>query len=70
MSRMIDLPAWRWRLQFWFQRWSYMGWCMFAGHAPPVWMHRGEPVCGPVLVCPRCGHYVRWDKKQHGSGLE
>lgn len=56
---LFDLPAWWLRVQWAAQRFGYMGWCMFVGHKPPVWKHHGNPVIGPLLVCPRCGKFER-----------
>jgi hypothetical protein len=56
---LFDLPAWRLRLEFWLQRWSYAGWCLVLGHKAPVWKHHGAPVVPPLLVCPRCGKFSR-----------
>ena len=56
---LLDGPTWAFRLSFWWHRFAYMGWCMFVGHKAPVWKHHGAPVVGPLLVCPRCGAFVR-----------
>lgn len=56
---LLTSPRWLLRLQFWWHRWGYMGWCMFFGHRPPVRSQLGAPVVPAVLVCPRCGNFER-----------